>query len=174
MPKNFTTALSLLAAGILILGDALAQTTPPAKTPASPTANAKARRAPTAKSAAAPPLLTQKDKFSYALGMNLGATLHRQSVPVDPNILARGLKDALAGGKTQLHVTAAHPMDGLDHFIVKHQLLDKDLKFLQEHLFKPTVDKKPEFTFDLGNHKGVVYALSVCNVHDMWVNMIEV
>jgi FKBP-type peptidyl-prolyl cis-trans isomerase len=34
--------------------------------------------------------------------MNLGATLHRQSVPVDPNILARGLKDALAGGKTQL------------------------------------------------------------------------
>jgi FKBP-type peptidyl-prolyl cis-trans isomerase FklB len=102
MPKNFTIALSLLAAGILMLGDASAQTTPPAKTPASPTPTAKARRAPTAKSAAAPPLLTQKDKFSYALGMNLGATLHRQSVPVDPNILARGLRDALAGGKTQL------------------------------------------------------------------------
>jgi FKBP-type peptidyl-prolyl cis-trans isomerase FklB len=102
MPKNFTVALSLLAAGILILGDASAQTTPPAKTPASPTATAKARRPTTAKSVAAPPLLTQKDKFSYALGMNLGTTLHRQSVPVDPNILARGLKDALAGGKTQL------------------------------------------------------------------------
>lgn len=102
MPKNFTTALSLLAAGILILGGASAQTTPPAKTPVSPTATAKARRAPTAKSVAAPPLLTQKDKFSYALGMNLGSTLHRQSVPVDPNILARGLRDALAGGKTQL------------------------------------------------------------------------
>lgn len=52
--------------------------------------------------AAPPPLITQKDKFSYALGMNLGTTLHRQSVPVDPNILARGLRDALAGGKTQL------------------------------------------------------------------------
>ena len=84
------------------------------------------------------------------------------------------LEKQAAGGKTQLHVTATHPMDGLDHFIVKHQLLDKDLKFLQEHLFKPTVDKKPEFTFDLGNYKGAVYALSVCNVHDMWVNMIEV
>lgn len=34
--------------------------------------------------------------------MNLGTTLHKQSVPVDPNILARGLKDALAGGKTAL------------------------------------------------------------------------
>jgi FKBP-type peptidyl-prolyl cis-trans isomerase FklB len=50
----------------------------------------------------APPLTTQKDKFSYALGMNLGTSLHRQSVPVDPNILLRGLKDALAGGKTAL------------------------------------------------------------------------
>ena len=34
--------------------------------------------------------------------MNLGTSLHKQSVPVDPNILARGLKDALAGGKTAL------------------------------------------------------------------------
>jgi FKBP-type peptidyl-prolyl cis-trans isomerase len=47
-------------------------------------------------------LTTQKDKFSYALGMNLGSNLHKQSVPVDPNILLRGLKDALAGGKTAL------------------------------------------------------------------------
>jgi FKBP-type peptidyl-prolyl cis-trans isomerase FklB len=28
--------------------------------------------------------------------------LHKQSVPVDPNILLRGLKDALAGGKTAM------------------------------------------------------------------------
>jgi len=84
------------------------------------------------------------------------------------------LEKQTTGGKTQLHVAAAHPMDGLDHFIVKHQLLNQDLKFLQEHLFKPTVDKKPEHVFDLGNHKGVVYAITVCNVHDVWVNMIEV
>jgi superoxide reductase len=78
------------------------------------------------------------------------------------------------GGKTQLHVVSAHPMDGLDHFIVKHQLLNQDLKFMQERLYKPTVDKKPEHVFDLGNHHGVVYAVTVCNVHDVWVNMIEV
>ncbi len=34
--------------------------------------------------------------------MNLGTSLHKQSVAVDPNILLRGLKDALAGGKTAL------------------------------------------------------------------------
>jgi len=32
----------------------------------------------------------------------MGANLQRQSVPVDANILARGLKDGLAGGKTLL------------------------------------------------------------------------
>jgi FKBP-type peptidyl-prolyl cis-trans isomerase FklB len=58
--------------------------------------------------AAAPPLATTRDKFSYALGMNLGTNLHKQSVEVDPDILARGLKDGLAGGKTQLTEDEAH------------------------------------------------------------------
>lgn len=34
--------------------------------------------------------------------MKMGANLQKQSVPVDPAILARGLKDGLAGGKTLL------------------------------------------------------------------------
>ncbi len=47
-------------------------------------------------------LNTQKDKTSYAIGMNVGKGLHRDSVDIDPAILLRGLKDALAGGKTLL------------------------------------------------------------------------
>jgi FKBP-type peptidyl-prolyl cis-trans isomerase FklB len=102
MHKSFTSAVNLLAAGIMLLGNhySLGQQTPAAKTPTTPTT--RARRAPAAKTQAAPALTTQKDKFSYALGMNLGTNLHKQSVPVDPNILLRGLKDALAGGKTAL------------------------------------------------------------------------
>jgi len=114
MQKSFYTAVNILAAGVLLLGNAycLAQQTPAATTqPASP---AKTQKATIPKSTAKPgasaaaktqtplALKTQKDKFSYALGMNLGANLHKQSVPVDPNIMARGLKDALAGGKTLL------------------------------------------------------------------------
>ncbi len=85
----------------MLLGSlySLGQQTPAAKPPAAPAA--KARRAPAA-TTAPPALTTQKDKFSYALGMNLGASLKKQAVPVDPAILARGLKDALAGGKTAL------------------------------------------------------------------------
>jgi FKBP-type peptidyl-prolyl cis-trans isomerase FklB len=111
MHKSFTTAVTILAAGML-LGNALAQQTPAATTqPASPapatspkaqTPAAKAHAATAAKTAAPLTLKTQKDKFSYALGMKMGANLQKQSVPVDPAILARGLKDGLAGGKTLL------------------------------------------------------------------------
>jgi len=47
-------------------------------------------------------LTTQKDKQSYAIGLNVGKNLTRDSVDVDPNILLQGLKDALAGGKLLL------------------------------------------------------------------------
>jgi FKBP-type peptidyl-prolyl cis-trans isomerase FklB len=95
----------------MLLGYALAQETPaatppvPSSPPAStkaPTSAAKTHSSSPAKSPVPLTLKTQKDKFSYALGMKMGANLHKQSVPVDPNMLARGLKDALAGGKTLL------------------------------------------------------------------------
>jgi FKBP-type peptidyl-prolyl cis-trans isomerase FklB len=106
MHKSFTIALDIFAAGALLLGTALAQQTPAATTPTTPPAKAQTpaakRPATAAKSATPLTLKTSKDKFSYALGMKMGANLHKQSVPVDPAILARGLKDALAGGKTLL------------------------------------------------------------------------
>jgi FKBP-type peptidyl-prolyl cis-trans isomerase FklB len=107
MPKSFIA--SAIALAVLALpgnGRLIAQTpaTPPAapaKTPSSTTA-AKPKTATSAKTAAPLTLKTQKEKFSYALGMNLGGNLHQQSVPLDPNIFARGVKDAMAGGKTLL------------------------------------------------------------------------
>jgi FKBP-type peptidyl-prolyl cis-trans isomerase FklB len=110
MHKSSTTAVHILAAGTLLLGQALAQQTPAAATQSgsSPASSTKAqtpaskRPAAAAKSATPLTLKTQKDKFSYSLGMKMGENLQKQSVPVDPAILARGLKDGLAGGKTLL------------------------------------------------------------------------
>jgi FKBP-type peptidyl-prolyl cis-trans isomerase FklB len=105
MQKSMKIAVNLLAVGTLLLGHALAQTPTPATPPASSTKtpSSVAKRPATAAKTAAPlTLKTQKDKFSYALGMKMGANLQRQSVPVDATILARGLKDGLAGGKTLL------------------------------------------------------------------------
>jgi FKBP-type peptidyl-prolyl cis-trans isomerase len=108
MPKSFTIAVHILAAAML-LGNGLAQDTPAATTPKAPSsaaagkAQTPAAKRPTGSKTAAPlALKTSKEKFSYALGMKMGANLHKQSVPVDPNILARGLKDGLSGGKTLL------------------------------------------------------------------------
>ena len=116
MRKLTITTLSFLVAGMMLAGNVLAQQTPAANTQQTPAA--KAAPAPTAGAQKAPaaktgqltrprtqPVLTlktQKDKVSYALGANLGMNLHKQSVEVDPAIVSRGLKDALAGGKLLL------------------------------------------------------------------------
>lgn len=49
-----------------------------------------------------PALQTQKDRISYALGMDLGNQLRKMSVDVDPAVFGQALKDALSGGKTML------------------------------------------------------------------------
>ncbi len=105
----------------MLAGDGYAQQTPATSTPAATTPAAPAATTPkaattakapvkqtgtAAKSAAAPALKTQKEKFSYALGMNigkgLGANLKSQSVEVDWNLVSQGLKDSSSGGKTRL------------------------------------------------------------------------
>jgi FKBP-type peptidyl-prolyl cis-trans isomerase len=50
----------------------------------------------------APELKTEKDKLSYAMGMDLGGQLKARSVAIDPAVFAQGLKDALSGSKTAL------------------------------------------------------------------------
>jgi len=115
-----TTVFQLLAAGMMLLGNARAQQTPAATTSqssqpasASPQAGAPAKtssgtttkKATTAaKPATGLALTTQKQKASYALGMKIGSDLKRQGVAtsVDAAITARGLKDALAGSKMLL------------------------------------------------------------------------
>ena len=83
MQKPLTIVLPLLAAGMMLLGNAPAQQTPAATTaqptqPAKPSTPAKtattAKKAPATTKAATPlTLKTQKDKISYALGMNIAA-----------------------------------------------------------------------------------------------------
>ena len=50
----------------------------------------------------APDLKNDKEKLSYSIGMDIGGNLKRQSVEVDPDVLAKGLKDSYGGGKTFL------------------------------------------------------------------------
>ena len=105
MQKLSLTALALLFVGCVLLG-AAAQQTPasPSKpaTAAKPGTTAKPHTSTAAKPATPAPLTTQKDKLSYAIGMNIGESMKKDSLDVDPNVLLRGLKDGMAGGKTQM------------------------------------------------------------------------
>jgi FKBP-type peptidyl-prolyl cis-trans isomerase FklB len=47
-------------------------------------------------------LKDQKDKVSYSIGMDIGNNLKKQSIDIDPDILAQGIKDAFSGGNPLL------------------------------------------------------------------------
>jgi FKBP-type peptidyl-prolyl cis-trans isomerase FklB len=50
----------------------------------------------------APALKTDKDRLSYAMGMDLGAQLRSNGVDIDPALFAEGLGSVLGGRKTLL------------------------------------------------------------------------
>jgi FKBP-type peptidyl-prolyl cis-trans isomerase len=95
MKMKLTIATTLLAAGLGVAASAWAQPTPAAK-PAGTASSA----------ATSSELKTQKEKASYALGMNIGENLskglERDGIELDHAMFLRGMKDALAGDKLLL------------------------------------------------------------------------
>src|SRR5271165_2879520 len=136
MRKTLTKASMLLAASMMIAGYTAAQTsstpapaasTPPAtQAPASgttPTAKTQSgtsstgttgTKTPVAKAPAAKPGAartpfvpkTEKEKQSYAIGMNIGSNvskgMKKDGLDIDPSILARGFKDGMTGAKAAM------------------------------------------------------------------------
>src|SRR5271168_1854140 len=125
MQTSRTFGIAILTAGMMMLGIAQAQQTPAAtttqpasgQTTAAPASGAAAKNPATAagtaagatKKAVVPLVLkTDKEKQSYALGMNLGTGLHRQGIVLDPSLVARGVRDAQSGGKTAMSEDEEH------------------------------------------------------------------
>jgi FKBP-type peptidyl-prolyl cis-trans isomerase FklB len=94
-------ALGLWACGVNAQqAPAKAPATPPAKAPAPAPAKP---AAPTGQAPAATAgLKTQKEKVSYAIGMEMGKGVKAQGIDVDPAILTQGLRDAMTGAKPQM------------------------------------------------------------------------
>jgi FKBP-type peptidyl-prolyl cis-trans isomerase len=114
MRKLFSLAVTVIASGIIVLGYAQAQQTPSPSSSQTPPAGSS--QTPAAKTTPKPPaakagtttarapvvltLKTPKDKASYAIGMNIGKSIHKDAVDIDLSILVRGIKDAIGSGKT--------------------------------------------------------------------------
>jgi FKBP-type peptidyl-prolyl cis-trans isomerase FklB len=101
MQRSPRTVASLLSASLLLLGSTRAQQTP-GTTPAKPKSTTATTTHHTATATKPLVLTTEKDKQSYAIGLNVGQSLHRDGIVVDPKIVVRGLQDAMAGGKVLL------------------------------------------------------------------------
>jgi FKBP-type peptidyl-prolyl cis-trans isomerase FklB len=111
--SSFTKATFVAICALAVASVAAAQTPTSAPAPAAQqttapksttgaAATTKPHTAAAAKPAAPLALTTQKDKASYAIGMNIGNSLRKDSVDVNTAIVLRGMRDALAGGKTLL------------------------------------------------------------------------
>jgi FKBP-type peptidyl-prolyl cis-trans isomerase FklB len=92
-----------------------------------------------------PQLKDQKDKVSYSIGIQIGFNLGRQKVDINPDILAAGIKDAIAG-KPQL--TTEQIKDIMAQFEKDMEQKQKELgeknktegaKYLEENKKKPGV-----------------------------------
>jgi FKBP-type peptidyl-prolyl cis-trans isomerase FklB len=130
MRKPLIALATTLTAGAVLLGSSVAQSTgksqtAPAKTQS--TAPAKKQPSPAASPTPAvsptPPFNNERDNVSYALGMNiaasLGANLKRQNVDINNDVLVQAIKDGLSGGKTLM--TEAEAQTTLRQFMTELQ-----------------------------------------------------
>jgi FKBP-type peptidyl-prolyl cis-trans isomerase FklB len=112
MRKHLTMVVAALSVGIILSSSAQAQQTPASSTPATPAAKAtpatpakttpSTAAKPATKPASAAPLTTDKEKDSYAVGLNYGRGLKQQPVDLDTASLLRGLRDSLDGNEPLL------------------------------------------------------------------------
>jgi FKBP-type peptidyl-prolyl cis-trans isomerase len=104
MQRSSGIAALLLSASLLLPGTTRAQQTPARSTPSTKPKSTTATTAHRTTATKPKPLVltTEKDKQSYAIGLNVGQSLHRDGIVVDPKIMVQGIQDAMAGGKVLL------------------------------------------------------------------------
>jgi FKBP-type peptidyl-prolyl cis-trans isomerase FklB len=123
MKRSMAAALGVA----LVVGSATAQETK------------KAAPAPAPK-AAGPELKDLKAKASYSIGLNMARNLKAQSIDLDPDLIARGIKDGLAGNpaltdaQVQEALTAFQQQAMAQQAEVQKAAAGKNLKASQEFL----------------------------------------
>ncbi len=98
----------------------------------------------------APALQGDKEKLGYSIGMDIGATLKRQSIEVDVDSLTKGLKDTYTGGKTLLTEEESRQLI-LDY---QKQVMEKQAEAMKQLGEKNKMDGE-KFLAENGKKEGV-------------------
>lgn len=98
-----------------------------------------------------PALNTLKDKVSYGIGLNIGKDFKEQEIDVDVNLLARGIRDSIAG--TEPALTDEQMREAFEEF-------QKEIVAKQEAKSKAAAEKNLKdgdaFMAENGKKEGVV------------------
>lgn len=73
----------------------------------------------------------------------------------------------ITSAEGKITVETKHGMSN-EHYIVKHSIITEDGEVLGENVFFPS-DKKAISSYELKGKHTKLYALSFCNLHDLWV-----
>jgi FKBP-type peptidyl-prolyl cis-trans isomerase FklB len=91
------------------------------------------------------PLKDSKDKVSYSIGLNIGFNLSKQQVPVNPDVLAAGIKDGLAGKPQMTETEVKETMAAFEKDMIEKQKVageknaTEGTKYLEENKKKEGV-----------------------------------
>ena len=98
----------------------------------------------------ASPLSSPRDKVSYGVGMQIGRNLLRQGMLVDPEVLTRGIRDALA---------QSEPAVSEAEFAAAMEVFQKEMKALRadqmEKLGRKNLAEGPTFLAENQKKPGV-------------------
>ena len=96
-------------------------------------------------------LKTEQEKLSYTIGADIGENLKAQNLNIDPNLVARGITDALAGG--QLLMTKEQMQETIT--ALQKKLVDEQ-KAKFDSASQENQKKGDQFLAKNKNQKGVV------------------
>ena len=102
-----------------------------------------------------------------------GSVFYTESNPGRWNKKIKGHLPTFSLTEQMLEITTGHEMNGYEHYIIKHVLFDEKFNFLREVMFNPVSDA-PISNHDISGLNNKVYALSLCNKHDAWINSFRI
>ncbi len=97
-----------------------------------------------------PALAGEEEKLGYSLGMDIGSALKRQSIDLDVDSLARGLKDAYTGGKTLL--TEEESRGEIERY--QQRMMEKEAEAMRQ-LSEKNKAEGEKFLAENGKNEGV-------------------